>query len=38
MLSNGTNQITFPDNENILLAVGEDLVLLPKGSYDALVR
>ena len=38
VLSNGTNQITFPETENILLVVGEDLVLLPKGSYDALVR
>ena len=38
VLSNGTNQITFPENENILLVVGEDLVLLPKGSYDALIR
>lgn len=38
MLSNGVNQVTFPDSGNILLATDEDLVLIPKGNYDELVR
>ena len=38
VLSSGINQLTFTDRDDILLVSGEDLLLLPKGSYDSIVK